>query len=106
LAEQGAFGAQVPLSLGGLGLNNSMSARLGQIVGACDLGVTVVMGAHQGIGYKGIALLGTEEQKAKYIPDLAAGKKMAAFALTEPGSGSDASSIRTRAVLNPQGTMG
>ena len=45
----------------------------------------------QSIGYKGILLYGTDEQKAKYIPDLAAGKKLAAYCLTEPSSGSDAS---------------
>jgi len=44
----------------------------------------------QSIGYKGILLYGTEEQKAKYIPDLATGKKIAAYCLTEPSSGSDA----------------
>lgn len=44
----------------------------------------------QSIGYKGILLFGTEEQKAKYLPDLASGRKFAAFCLTEPSSGSDA----------------
>ena len=46
--------------------------------------------SHQSIGYKGILLYGTDEQKAKYIPDLAAGNRMAAYCLTEPTSGSDA----------------
>jgi alkylation response protein AidB-like acyl-CoA dehydrogenase len=66
-------------------------------------GVGIFLGAHQSIGFKGITLFGTPEQKAKYLPDLAAGKKIAAFALTEPSSGSDANSIRTRAVLSDDG---
>jgi len=60
------------------------------VVGANDLGLGVVMGAHQSIGYKGILLYGSPEQKKKYLPDLAAGRKFAAFCLTEPSSGSDA----------------
>jgi hypothetical protein len=53
----------------------------------------------------GISLVGTPEQKEKYLPDLATGRKIAAFALTEPSSGSDANSIRTRAVLSPDGAL-
>ncbi|RCN26767.1 hypothetical protein ANCCAN_27506 [Ancylostoma caninum] len=89
-AELGAFGALVPPEYEGAGMNNSQMARLAEIVGAHDLGLGVVMGAHQSIGYKGILLFGTEEQKAKYLPDLASGRKFAAFCLTEPSSGSDA----------------
>lgn len=73
-------------------------------MGSKDLAIGIVLGAHQSIGYKGIVLFGTEEQKEKYLPDLAAGKKLAAFALTEPSSGSDASSIQCRAVLSPDGS--
>merc|ERR1712212_360500 len=61
-------------------------------------------GAHQSIGFKGILLAGTPEQKEKYLPKLASGENFAAFALTEPSSGSDAGSIKTRAVLNKEGT--
>ena len=75
-----------------------------QIVGAHDLGVGIYLGAHQSIGFKGITLVGTEAQKAKYLPPLAAGDQIAAFALTEPSSGSDANSIRSRAVLSEDGT--
>ena len=75
------------------------------VLGANDLSLSlgVFLTGHQGIGYKGILIAGTEEQKEKYLPDLAAGDKMAAFALTEPGSGSDASSISTRAELSEDG---
>merc|ERR1711937_995794 len=71
--------------------------------GRHDLGIGIVVGAHQSIGYKAILLCGNDEQKEKYLPDLATGRKMAAFALTEPGSGSDAASIKTQAVLSEDG---
>ncbi|XP_065177971.1 very long-chain specific acyl-CoA dehydrogenase, mitochondrial-like isoform X2 [Sycon ciliatum] len=104
LAELGAFGLQVPNEHGGLGLTNTQYARLTEIVGAHDLGVGIQIGAHQSIGFKGILLVGTEEQKAKYLPKLASGEWVAAFCLTEPSSGSDANSIRTRAVPSEDGS--
>ncbi|KRX42760.1 Very long-chain specific acyl-CoA dehydrogenase, mitochondrial, partial [Trichinella murrelli] len=90
LRELGAFGLQVPTELGGLGLSNTEYARLVEIVGAHDLGVAIMLGAHQSIGFKAILLYGNENQKRTYLPDLASGKKIAAFCLTEPSSGSDA----------------
>jgi acyl-CoA dehydrogenase family protein 9 len=62
------------------------------------------MGVHQSIGMKGIVLFGTEEQKERFLPDLAAGRKLAAFALTEPEAGSDAHDLRSRAVSQPDGS--
>ncbi|XP_068128041.1 very long-chain specific acyl-CoA dehydrogenase, mitochondrial [Hyperolius riggenbachi] len=103
LKEMGAFGLQVPVELGGLGLNNTQYARLVEIVGMHDLGVGITLGAHQSIGFKGILLYGTEEQKKKYLPQLASGEKIAAYCLTEPSSGSDAASIRTTAKKSPCG---
>ncbi|KAE9547377.1 hypothetical protein FO519_009411 [Halicephalobus sp. NKZ332] len=102
-AEIGAFGALVPEEYEGAGMNNTQMARLAEVVGANDLGLGVVMGAHQSIGYKGILLFGSDAQKKKYLPDLATGKKFACFCLTEPSSGSDANSIRMRAELSPDG---
>ena len=63
----------------------------------------ILLGASQSIGYKGILLYGTPAQKAAYLPDCASGRKVAAFALTEPGAGSDAAGVKTRAVLSPDG---
>lgn len=103
LKDLGAFGLQVPTEYDGLGLSNTQYARLTEIVGSHDLGIGITMGAHQSIGFKGIILFGTPEQKQKYLPRLATGEIIAAFALTEPSSGSDASSIRTRAELSPDG---
>merc|ERR1719295_2234335 len=104
LRELGAFGLQVPVELDGVGLTNTQYARLTEVVGGNDLGVGIFIGAHQSIGFKGILLAGTPEQKEQYLPKLATGEQFAAFALTEPSSGSDAGSIKTRAVLNDAGT--
>jgi len=104
LKELGAFGLQVPVELDGVGLTNTQYARLTEVVGGNDLGVGIFIGAHQSIGFKGILLAGTDEQKEKYLPKLATGENFAAFALTEPSSGSDAGSIKTRAELNAEGT--
>ncbi|KAH0517104.1 Acyl-CoA dehydrogenase family member 9, mitochondrial [Microtus ochrogaster] len=99
LKSLGLFGIQVPEEYGGLGLSNTMYARLGEII-SMDGSITVTLAAHQAIGLKGIILVGTEEQKAKYLPKLASGEHIAAFCLTEPASGSDAASIQTRATLS------
>lgn len=93
LWELGAFALQVPAEHGGLGLCNTQYARLVEIVGAHDLGVGITLGAHQSIGFKGILLFGTEAQRAAYLPRVSGGE-YAAFALTEPASGSDAGSIK------------
>ncbi|XP_030636043.1 very long-chain specific acyl-CoA dehydrogenase, mitochondrial [Chanos chanos] len=103
LKEMGAFGLQVPAELGGVGLTNTQYARLVEIVGMHDLGVGITLGAHQSIGFKGILLFGTPQQKEKYLPKLATGEHIAAFCLTEPASGSDAASIKTTAVRSPCG---
>merc|ERR1719238_856828 len=103
LRELGAFGLQVPVELDGVGLTNTQYARLTEVVGGNDLGVGIFIGAHQSIGFKGILLAGTPEQKAQYLPRLASGEDFAAFALTEPASGSDAGSIKTRAVPSADG---
>lgn len=89
----GAFSLQVPQEMGGLGLSNTQYGRLVEIVGANDLGVGITLGAHQSIGFKGILLFGTPEQKEKYLPKVSSGT-WAAFCLTEPSSGSDAGSIK------------
>ncbi|RLV89258.1 hypothetical protein DV515_00014979, partial [Chloebia gouldiae] len=102
LKDLGLFGMQIPEEYGGLGLSNTMYARLGEII-SLDGSIAVTLAAHQAIGLKGILIAGTEEQKAKYLPRLASGEHIAAFCLTEPGSGSDAASIQTRATLSEDG---
>ncbi|XP_046853209.1 very long-chain specific acyl-CoA dehydrogenase, mitochondrial-like [Xenia sp. Carnegie-2017] len=103
LKEMGAFGLQVSENHGGLGLSNTAYSRLVEIVGIHDLGIGITLGAHQSIGFKGILLVGNEEQKRKYLPKLASGENIAAFCLTEPTSGSDAASIRCQAVPSEDG---
>ncbi|XP_032049756.1 complex I assembly factor ACAD9, mitochondrial [Aythya fuligula] len=102
LRDLGLFGMQIPEEYGGLGLSNTMYARLGEIT-SLDGSIAVTLAAHQAIGLKGILIAGTDEQKAKYLPKLASGEHIAAFCLTEPGSGSDAASIQTRATLSEDG---
>jgi len=103
LKASGAYGLQVPEQYGGAELNSTQYGRMTEVMGAHDLGLGVFLTGHQGIGFKGLLICGTDEQKEKYLPQLASGEKMAAFALTEPASGSDASSISTRATLSEDG---
>ncbi|KAM6060334.1 complex I assembly factor ACAD9, mitochondrial isoform 2-T2 [Theristicus caerulescens] len=102
LKDLGLFGMQIPEEYGGLGLSNTMYARLGEIT-SLDGSIAVTLAAHQAIGLKGILIAGSDEQKAKYLPRLASGEHIAAFCLTESGSGSDAASIQTRATLSEDG---
>ncbi|XP_077385639.1 complex I assembly factor ACAD9, mitochondrial [Festucalex cinctus] len=102
LKELGLFGIQIPEQYGGLGLSNTMYARLAEIT-SLDGSIAVTLAAHQAIGLKGILIAGNEFQKKKYLPKLASGEHIAAFCLTEPGSGSDAASIQMRATLSDDG---
>ena len=105
LAEMGLMGLGVPEELGGLGLDYSLYCRVfGQL--ACNDGAIATMtGAHQSIGYRALLNEGTDEQKQKWLPRLASGEVIAAFCLTEPGAGSDAYSIKTKAIDNKDGTF-
>jgi acyl-CoA dehydrogenase family protein 9 len=97
LKELGLYGMLVPQSHGGAGLSTTAYARVVQEVGGLDTSIAVTLGAHQSIGLKGLLLFGSPELKDKYLPRLATGESVAAFALTEPGAGSDAAAIQTRA---------
>lgn len=100
----GLYGLQIPTEYGGLGLDAAAFARIVQEIAGRDASLAVTLGAHQSIGLKAILLFGTEDQKRRYLPRLASGEWTAAFALTEPGAGSDAASIRTRADLSADGS--
>jgi len=102
IKDLGLFGIQIPTLYGGLGLNATEFARICEIT-ALDGSVAVTLAAHNSIGLKGIIIAGTEEQKQKYLPKLATGENVAAFALTEPSSGSDAASIQSKATLSEDG---
>ncbi|MGH7551008.1 MAG: acyl-CoA dehydrogenase family protein [Gemmatimonadota bacterium] len=100
LAELGVFGITVPEEHDGYGASETFYARVFETVAGLDGAIVTTLGAHQSIGLKGILKYGTDEQKRRFLPPLARGEQLAAFALTEPGSGSDAASIRTRAVYD------
>ena len=104
LGELGLMGLYVPEQYGGQGLSQTGYARVFETLGQADGSLTVALGVHQSIGMKGIVLFGTDEQKARFLPDLAAGRKLAGFALTEPEAGSDAYNLRSRAVEQADGS--
>jgi acyl-CoA dehydrogenase family protein 9 len=97
LAELGAFGMTIPESYGGYGFSASAYCRVTEEIARTDASIGILVGGHQSIGLKGLILFGTEQQKRKWLPRLASGEMLAAFALTEPEAGSDAASIRTTA---------
>ncbi|WRP05974.1 acyl-CoA dehydrogenase family protein [Rossellomorea aquimaris] len=101
--DLGLLGADVPEEYGGLGLDKVSSALIAEKMSRAG-GFSISHGAHVGIGSLPIVLFGNEEQKQKYLPPLATGEKLAAYALTEPGSGSDALGAKTTAKLNAEGT--
>jgi acyl-CoA dehydrogenase family protein 9 len=105
LAELGLFGLGVPEEFGGLNLDYTLYARVFSEISSFDGSIATTLGAHQSIGYRALLNEGNEEQKVKWLPLLASGEVVAAFCLTEPGSGSDAYSIKTKAVNNGDGTF-
>lgn len=101
--ELGLLGADVPEEFGGLGLDKISSAIITEKFARAG-SFSLSYGAHVGIGSLPIVLFGNQSQKEKYLPGLASGETIAAYALTEPGSGSDALGAKTTAVLNEAGT--
>lgn len=101
--ELGLLAADVPEEYEGLGLDKVTSALIAEKMSVAG-GFSITHGAHVGIGSLPIVLFGNEEQKQKYLPKLASGELIAAYALTEPGSGSDALGAKTVAKLNAEGT--
>ncbi len=101
--ELGLLAVDVPEEYGGLGLDKISSSVITEKFSRAG-SFSLSYGAHVGIGSLPIVLFGNEEQKQKYLPGLASGEKLAAYALTEPGSGSDALGAKTTAKLNAEGT--
>jgi len=100
--ELGLLGADVPEEYGGLGLDKVSSTLINErLAKASSFALSV--GAHVGIGTLPIVYFGTPEQKRKYLPDLASGRKLAAYCLTEPSSGSDAQGAKTTAMPTEDG---
>ena len=101
--ELGLLAADVPEEYEGLGLDKISSALITEKMAPAG-GFSITHGAHVGIGSLPIVLFGNHEQKSQYLPKLASGELIAAYALTEPGSGSDALGAKTTAKLNEAGT--
>ncbi|MDQ7087280.1 MAG: acyl-CoA dehydrogenase family protein, partial [Acidobacteriota bacterium] len=97
LGELGLLGATVPEEYEGAGFGTTSYCRLVEEMCRRDASLSVFVGAHLSIGAKPLLLYGNPEQKARYLPGVATGRTLCAFALTEPGSGSDANAMRTTA---------
>jgi acyl-CoA dehydrogenase family member 9 len=104
LGERGLLGLYVPEEYGGQGLGQTGYARVSEEFAQIDATLSVIMGVHQSIGMKGIVIYGSDEQKERFLPDLCAGRKLAAFALTEPEAGSDAYNVQSRAERQSDGS--
>jgi len=103
LGELGFLGAEVPEAYGGLELDKLTSLAVTDALGPAS-SFAVSVGAHVGIGMLPIVFFGTDAQKARYLPQMARGELIGAYALTEPTAGSDAMSIRTTATRTPDGS--
>lgn len=104
LKELGIFGVTIPEEYGGAGFSQTGYCRIIEEIARIDASLAVTFGAHASIGVKGLLLYGTEEQKKRYLPKLATGEWLAAFALTEPNAGSDAAGIQSTAMPSDDGT--
>jgi alkylation response protein AidB-like acyl-CoA dehydrogenase len=102
-AELGLIGANIPEEYGGLGLDQTSGALVGENIGRCASFATT-LGAESGIGLLPIIYFGTEAAKQKYLPKIASGEIITAYALTEAGSGSDAMAAKATARLSEDGT--
>src|SRR4029077_13538568 len=98
----GLLGHDIPEEYGGLGGDKTSTSLIFEAA-SMQGSFAVSFGAHVGIGTMPLVLFGTAEQRKKYLPSLATGERIAAYALTEPGSGSDALAAKTKAVLSPDG---
>ncbi len=98
MKEMGLFGISIPEAFGGIGLSMSQECEIAYELGHTALAFRSVMGTNIGIGSQGILMDGTEAQKHDYLPRIASGELVISFALTEPDSGSDAASIKTKGI--------
>ena len=99
LAELGLMGMTIPEAYGGAGADTVSYAIAIEELTRVDSSVAITVAAHHSLGTLPIFYFGSEEQKQRWLPELAAGRKLAAFGLTEPGAGSDAGATRTHAEL-------
>lgn len=100
MRDLGLFGLTIPEAYGGLGLNTEEECRVVLELGHTSPAFRSVIGTNNGIGSQGLVMDGTEEQKNHYLPRLASGEVIGAFALTEPEAGSDAAALQMKAVAD------
>lgn len=103
-ADAGLLALTIPKAYGGLGLSASAYARVFGAVASIDASLGVLIGVHCGLGSKAIVIAGNEAQKQRYLPMLARGETLAAYALTEPETGSDAQNVVSTARRSPDNT--
>lgn len=97
MGEYGLLGITIPQEYGGLGLDMVGSVIVGEEISKASLSAGFILGVQNGLAGSVIALFGSEEQKAKYLPKLVKGELIGSYGLTEPGAGSDAAAISTKA---------
>jgi len=103
LGDIGVLGMTVSKKFGGRGMSQFNYCRVMEIIGGHCGSTAVFVNAHHSIGLRALEMFGTDAQREKWMMPLASGEKIAAFALTEPHAGSDASNVRTRAEPAPDG---
>lgn len=100
LGKMGVLGMTIPKKYGGLGMSQYAYCKVAEVFGGHCGSTALFVNAHQSIGLKALLLFGSDEQKQRWLSPLAKGEQLAAFALTEPNAGSDASGVETTAVYN------
>jgi len=103
LGRLGVLGMTVPKQYGGQGVSQLGNCRVMEVIGGHCSSTAVFVNAHHSIGIRALLLFGTEEQKRLWLPDLTGGRKLGAFALTEPEAGSDAANVQTTATPSADG---
>jgi acyl-CoA dehydrogenase family member 9 len=103
LAEIGVLGMTAPLELGGRGLTQMGYGKILEIIGGRCSSTAIFVNAHHSIGMRALLLFGTEHQRNQWLPDMIAGRKLGAFALTEEQAGSDAGNVQTTATPGDDG---
>jgi alkylation response protein AidB-like acyl-CoA dehydrogenase len=104
LGKLGVLGACLPTSCGGLALSQTSYCRILEVLGGHCASTALFVNAHHSIGPRALVLFGTQAQQDRWLPKLASGEWISAFALTEPEAGSDAANVQTRATPTADGT--
>src|SRR5207302_366154 len=103
LGNLGILAMTAPREFGGRSFSQSAYCKIMEVIGGHCASTAVFVNAHHSIGIRALILFGTDEQKKRWLPDLVSGKKLGAFALTEPEAGSDAANVQTMAIPSADG---